>query len=166
MTVYLDASVLVPAFVADAGSAKVVEFLTSTPDERLVSEFAVAEVGSSLSRLVRMSDLTAGQAHEALAEFDNWRLATATTIDVQPVDVRHAGSIVRRFELGIRAPDALHLAVCNRLGATLVTMDRRLAQAARVSGVETEFLEASNPALAGQAGGGLTEDGGNRKRPL
>jgi predicted nucleic acid-binding protein len=37
---------------------------------------------------------------------------------------------VRNFALGLRAPDALHAAVCRRADLTLVTLDRRLASAA------------------------------------
>ena len=36
-----------------------------------------------------------------------------------------------RFELALRAPDALHLAMVRRLDASLITLDRRLAAAAR-----------------------------------
>ena len=46
-------------------------------------------------------------------------------------DLRLANHFVRRFELMLRAPDALHAAVCQRMGASLVTLDRRLADAAR-----------------------------------
>jgi predicted nucleic acid-binding protein len=38
---------------------------------------------------------------------------------------------VRRFDLKLRAPDALHLAICRRLQARLVTLDNNLARAAR-----------------------------------
>jgi hypothetical protein len=43
---------------------------------------------------------------------------------------------VRRFDLLLRAPDALHAAICRRLDLTLVTLDQRLAKAAREVGIE------------------------------
>ena len=43
---------------------------------------------------------------------------------------------VRRFDLKLRAPDALHAAICRRLGMRLVTLDRRLAAAARALGID------------------------------
>jgi uncharacterized protein len=53
-----------------------------------------------------------------------------------PVEIRSADAqltyiFARRFELALRAPDALHLAISRRLDATLITLDRRLAAAAR-----------------------------------
>ncbi len=43
---------------------------------------------------------------------------------------RSADIYVRRFELKLRTPDALHAAICRRTGSTLVTLDQRLADAA------------------------------------
>ena len=37
------------------------------------------------------------------------------------------------------APDALHAAVCRRLGLTLVTLDRRLGAAARELGLDVRI---------------------------
>jgi hypothetical protein len=45
-------------------------------------------------------------------------------------DCRLANIFVRRFDLRLRVPDALHAAICRRLGMRLVTLDRRLAAAA------------------------------------
>jgi predicted nucleic acid-binding protein len=47
---------------------------------------------------------------------------------------------VRRFELMLRAPDALHAAACKRAGHRLVTLDKRLAAAAKDLGVESVLL--------------------------
>jgi predicted nucleic acid-binding protein len=42
--------------------------------------------------------------------------------------------------LGLRAGDALHLAICADHGATLCTLDRRLNEAGPVLGVKTMLL--------------------------
>jgi predicted nucleic acid-binding protein len=55
----------------------------------------------------------------------------SSPVDIGATDARLAYIYVRRFDLGLRAPDALHLAIARRLDATLVTLDRRLATAAR-----------------------------------
>ena len=41
---------------------------------------------------------------------------------------------------GLRAGDALHLAICAHRGATLSTLDRRLSDAAPVLGIATMSL--------------------------
>jgi len=102
--------------------------------------FAAAEVASALSRLVRMALLTEADASARLADFDAWRAAMSLPVDIGASDARLAYIYVRRFDLGLRAPDALHLAIARRLDATLVTLDRRLATAARELGVAVEEL--------------------------
>ena len=99
-----------------------------TVDQELwVSDFAAAEVASALSRLVRMRSPPGERRETGLADFDVWRAAMTRVAEIRAVDARLAGVYVRRFDLALRAPDALHLAITRRLDATLVTFDRRLA---------------------------------------
>ncbi len=135
MTVYLDASVLLPSLLPEPASAAVDIFLDGLPSAPMVSDFAAAEVASAISRLVRMGSLTESIANRRLADFDAWRAKGADTIEVVGADVRLCGVIVRRFHLGLRSPDALHVAICRRLSATLVTLDSRLAAACESFGV-------------------------------
>jgi hypothetical protein len=67
-----------------------------------------------------------------------WRAVMSLPVDITASDARPADIYARRFDLGLRAPDALHLAIARRLDATLVTLDRRLATAARELGVPVE----------------------------
>jgi uncharacterized protein len=133
--VYLDASVLIPTIVTEQASAAVDAFLLANSDDRLVSEFAVAEVGSALSRLVRMGRIDPTDAADRLADFDEWRAGMTDTVDLGAQDCRLANTYVRRFDLMLRAPDALHIAICRRLDLMLVTLDRRMATAARELGL-------------------------------
>lgn len=140
MSVYLDASVILPTLIEEAGSALVDRFMAELTDDLIVSEFASAEVASALSRLVRTGLLDREDASLRLADFDAWRAATARDLDLQPADVRLANVFVRRFDLMLRAPDALHAAACRREDHLLVTLDRRLALAAVELGVRVKLL--------------------------
>ncbi len=140
MSIYLDASFLVPTLVEEPVSAAVKAYLATRPD-RLISDFGAAEVASALSRLVRSGLLTAAQGAARLADFDAWRAATSSPADVHPADLRLAYAYVRRFDLALRAPDALHLAIAHRLNATLVTLDGRLERAAGQLGIAVEVPE-------------------------
>lgn len=142
MKLYLDASVILPTMVSETKSGLVERFIRSADQGIAISEFAMAETASALSRLVRMRQMPAEQAQRHLTDLDAWRLADTLDVDIQPSDIRLANIFVRRFELMLRAPDALHAAVCQRLGLTLVTLDRRLAAAARDLGVAVEALVA------------------------
>jgi uncharacterized protein len=142
LSAYLDASVLLPTLIAEPTTEAVYDCLDTNDQELLISDFAAAEVASALSRLVRMALLTHADALARLADFDAWRTAMALPVDIGPSDARLAYIYVRRFDLRLRAPDALHLAIAHRLGATLVTLDRRLATAAREMGIEVEMPKA------------------------
>ena len=141
MNLYLDSSVLIPTLVEEPTTAAVQDLFRDRPDELAVSDFAAAEVASALSRLVRMERLSAAEAAERLADFDDWRAGATEAADMDPHDCRVANSYVRRFNLGLRAPDALHAAICRRLELRLVTLDRRLAAAAMELGIDVMVPE-------------------------
>ncbi len=138
MSTYLDASVLLSTLIAEPATEAVYDCLGADGRELLISDFAAAEVASALSRPVRMALLTDADASARLADFDAWRAAMSSPVDIASSDARLAYIYVRGFDLGLRAPDALHLAIARRLDAALVTLDRRLATAARELGVAVE----------------------------
>ena len=130
---------MIPAIIREDASEIVEAYLKSRPD-RLISDFAAAEVASALSRLVRTGLLGTAEAIVRLADFAAWRAATSSPIEIHAADVRLAYAYVCRFELMLRAPDALHLAIARRLDAVLATRDRRLANAGRELGVDIEVV--------------------------
>jgi predicted nucleic acid-binding protein len=140
LSAYLDASVMLPTLIEEAGSPAVDAFIASAGGGLVVSEFAAAEVASALSRLVRTGLLERDDALARLSDFDAWRAVATDDVDLQASDVRLARVLVRRFELLLRTPDALHAAICRRTGDTLVTLDRRLAAAAEELGVAVRLL--------------------------
>jgi predicted nucleic acid-binding protein len=137
---YLDASALLPMLITEPGSAAVDAFVEAAADVLVVSEFAAAEVASAMSRLVRTDRLAADDARARMADFDAWRAAATEDVELNAADVRLAHVYVRRFELMLRAPDALHAALCRRADLELITLDRRLATAAEALGVATRLL--------------------------
>ena len=143
MSAYLDTSVLLATLIAEPSTESVYDYLGAINQELLISDFAAAEVASTLSRLIRMRLLTDADASARLADFDAWRAAMSLLVDIRAADARLAYIYVRRFELGLRAPDALHLAITRRLEAALITLDRRLATAARELGIAIEMPTAS-----------------------
>ena len=61
-------------------------------------------------------------------------------LPVKPSDFRVAAKFSEHYETGIRANDALHLAVAREYGATLCTLDQRLAKAGPQLGVAAELI--------------------------
>jgi uncharacterized protein len=136
VSVYLDASTIIPTLVDEEATSRIQMYLRSIGEERrLISDFAATEVASALSRLVRMRLLSEAEGLVRLADFDAWRAVTSSALDIHPADLRLAYVYVRRFDLMLRAPDAVHLAIARRVDATLVTLDRRLSNAARELGI-------------------------------
>jgi predicted nucleic acid-binding protein len=142
VSAYLDASALLPTLIEEAASAAVDRFVAEADEPLIISEFAAAEVASALSRLVRTGVLDGGDAAARLADFDAWRAAATDDLDLQASDIRLAHIFVRRFDLMLRSPAALHAAVCRRADLLLVTLDKRLAAAAEALGVRTRLLAA------------------------
>jgi uncharacterized protein len=135
VSLYLDASVIIPVVVDERFTKAVGAFLVGWGDSLTVSDFAAAEVASALSRLVRMGVLEIAEAEQRLADFDVWRAGETDPAEMDAHDCRLANTYVRRFDLKLRAKDALHAAICRRLELQLATLDRRLAAAARVLGI-------------------------------
>jgi predicted nucleic acid-binding protein len=134
MTHYLDASALVSMFCADAHTPAVRRLLHGA-ERLLVSDFAAAEFASAVARLHRTDLLDRDEAEAIFGGFDLWNASRTLRIEALPADMAAAAMLVRRLALGLRAPDALNLAIAQRARAILVTFDLRMAAAARSLGV-------------------------------
>ncbi len=135
MSRYLDASVILPTIVDGPASAAVDAFIIANLNHLVISDFAAAEVAAALSRLVLMHKMDAADAAERMADFDAWRAEATDAVEVHASDVRLSNVLVRRFDLMLRAPDALHAAICRRTGDDLVTLVERMANAASALGI-------------------------------
>lgn len=134
MIAYLDASVIVPFLIAEPSSPRIRLWL-DTNDELVVSEFARGEVTAALHRAVRNGREPFADINMRLQMFERWCEETCSPAPFAVADMRTAADYVRRFDLALRMPDALHLAACARLGLTLASFDRRLLRAAEALGV-------------------------------
>ena len=131
---YLDANAIVSLFVAESMSSRVVEIIGASPERLTISDFGAGEFASAISRLVRTSNLSVSEAELRFEEFDRWKTDQVTLFLTRDV-LANAGELVRRFELRLRLPDAIHLALCAANRMTLVTGDKILRRAAGLKGV-------------------------------
>ncbi len=104
--------------------------------ELVVSQWVAAEFSSALSLQARQGRVEAEDVAEAERNFDGllqdeFRLEAVIGSDL----VRARRMVVR--DGGLKAPDALHLAIAERLGCVLATFDVPLDRAARNFGIET-----------------------------
>jgi predicted nucleic acid-binding protein len=134
LSVYLDASVLVPLFIDDNFSERA-EALLSAGAEPVVGDFAGAEFASVVSRKVRERRLTVAEGQNAFVTFDAWMSRVQGPVETTAADVSAATAILRRLDLPVRTADALHLAIAGRLASELATFDAKMAESARRLGL-------------------------------
>ena len=137
MSVYLDASVLVALFTDDAFSSRADAFLRRTAPALIISDFASAELAFATARKCRVGMLSKAEAQAAFSDFDACAVGRARRIEMGPADVAAAEAFLRRLDLTLGTADAINIAIAQRLGATLATLDRKMA-VAKTLGVMAE----------------------------
>lgn len=93
----------------------------------------VTEFHAALAFKLRTNQITLAIKQQAEAFFQSANAVLFTTIAVQRMDFRRAAVLGSRVELGLRAGDALHLAIAQDNDATLWTVDHRFRTAAEKS---------------------------------
>jgi predicted nucleic acid-binding protein len=132
---YLDTSVVVNLLLNEPFSARAEAFAKLNRDALVVTDFAAAEFSSAMARRVRMDETSKDEARAHLADLDEWIARSVLRMEITPADIARADSYMRRLDLALRTPDAIHIATARRLEARLATFDRRMADAARTLGV-------------------------------
>ena len=140
MSFYLDTSVIVSLFLDEPRTSAVAALIADRARPIVVSEFGVGEFSAAISTTVRMDRLTDIDGIDLLEDFDAWCAEAVMFAAVTSADLNDAIAIVRRFDLKLLFPDALHIATCRRIGATLVSGDRRQCDAAATLGVDVAAM--------------------------
>ncbi len=102
-----------------------------------ISDWVITEFSSALSVKLRRGEITSGDRARALNKFAEFTDASFAVLPVSSAHFRMAAQFADQYALGLRAGDALHLAICSSHGATLCTLDKRLSAAGPELGVQT-----------------------------
>lgn len=138
---YLDTSVIVASLSTEVASPRIQDWLAEQRASRLhVSEWTLTELSSAVALKVRTGQFDLKQRAAALAIASRWIAESFTLLPITSGHFRTAARIVDHYRLALRAGDALHLAVASDHGATVHTLDRRLAEAGPVLGIATQLL--------------------------
>lgn len=138
MLAYLDASFLIALFADDAFTPNARQFLEAEEPVLLVSDFACTEFASAVAKRVRVGQFGMSGAQLALSNFDAWLPRAAQQMSITSADIKVAEAYLRRLDLTLRTLDAIHIATVQRIGATLLTFDKKMAECARVLGIPVE----------------------------
>lgn len=138
---YLDSSLLVAALTNEPETARMQGWLGQQPGGELaISDWVTTEFSSALSVKLRARQIGPVHRADALAMFTRLATESFTVVPVSRLQFRTAVRFVEQHALGLRAGDALHLAICADHGATLCTLDQRLNDAGSALGLKTVLL--------------------------
>jgi uncharacterized protein len=135
VTVYFDTNVLVALFANDALNHRADKALRELRDIVVISSFTAAEFAVVIARRVRTRELSANDARTAFSNFDDWCARDTLRIELESIDVSIAAGLLRRLDLTLRTPDALHIAMAQRVGTSLLTFDKAMGSCAKSLGV-------------------------------
>ena len=141
MSVFVDTSVLVAALTHENSTSRAQLWLSQQSARQiLISDWVVTEFSAALSVKLRMAEIDRESRSAALAKFEQLRLVA---FEVRPVGREHfrkAARLADSHQSGLRAGDALHLAIAESEGARIATLDRRLANAAATLGLAYQLI--------------------------
>ncbi len=141
MKYYLDTSVVVAALTNEVATLRVLAWMDSQERGSLaISDWVVTEFSAALSMKIRRDEIDTTHRADALTQFHKM---VGRTLPLLPVESHHfstAAELADRHEHGLRAGDALNLAVAFDHGLTLSTLDLGQAQAGIELGISTRLL--------------------------
>ena len=104
----------------------------------MISDWTLVEAASALALKVRAGHLTPEQARAVRSHLDRWATDSFETLAIGRDAFRGATRLLDRPGTQLRAGDALHLAIAQDEGTTLVTFDVVLASEAASAGIAVD----------------------------
>lgn len=136
---YVDTSVLLALFLNEAKTPDAWQWLKNLQGSPLyVSYWTFTEFSSALGVRARMRLLDEPGRLQVIEDLRKLALARLVCVDCIPEDFQQAAALCDQWKLGLRAGDALHLAITQRFGWILSTLDIPLIEAARKLGLNVE----------------------------
>ena len=131
---YFDTSFLAPLIIPETTSGKVAAFVGRLPAEEFtVCHWTRVEFSSLIAREVRMGGLDVQAAARADARFEAMVDQSFSVLLPNADDFALAKRYLGRFETGLGAGDALHLAVAdNHRAAVIYSLDKTLLKAGKI----------------------------------
>lgn len=133
---YLDTAVVLALFVREPTSEPVGKWIASRRQPLTFSDWGLTECASALGIRLRRGELDADSATLAFRAMTTFATESCDLIACAGHHQKEAQGLLARLNLPLRAGDALHLAISQRIQATLVTCDKQLVAAAKEIGAK------------------------------
>lgn len=139
---YLDTSIIVPWFIKENKSVEIQKRIKdANHTEFVVSEWSLTEFVSAMGIKVRMKELSNETAKEAIKLLRETIAKSITLITPQVIDFKLAADYLIHFSLGLRAGDALHLAIATRIAVEkILTLDKLFLKAGQQFNLPIELI--------------------------
>jgi predicted nucleic acid-binding protein len=143
--IYFDTSFLVPLVVPEPTSDDVITFMQGLDEAQFaISHWVQVEFSSMIARSVRMRRIESRTARLMNAKFADRVGGFFNVLLPSGDDFNLARDYVMRFETGLKAGDALHLAIAsNRNAQAIYSLDDTVIKAGTKLGLPTAGLRAS-----------------------
>lgn len=130
--IYIDSSVIVSAITPEIDTDGVVSWIgRQGADDLFISEWVVTEVMSALALKVRSGQISEDVRALARTGFRAMRDQGLHMLEVDETHFRHATILINSCPVKLRAADALHLAIADRHGVAVCTLDVDMFSAAQ-----------------------------------
>ena len=139
MVAYLDTSIVASLFVVDAHTQRATAWLRRDEDIAF-SDWTLAEFSSVIATANRAGRVPSAMRAAAEQGLDRWVVRRGDALAVMTEDVRQARTLINSTSEPLRAGDALHLAITQRLGCSIATFDNAMRRAATDLGLLVEDL--------------------------
>jgi predicted nucleic acid-binding protein len=139
---YLDTSVLYEFYVRGSRTTEIRDFVKEQQKNLAISSWVEVEFYGVLGRRMRDGTIPANAASAFAYRYtEHVSRGLFKRFAVKEVSMNQASALVRRFTLGVKSADALHLGLVQAESLTLVTSDAALAAVATALGLETNLIE-------------------------
>ena len=140
MTIYFDTSVLVALLTREARSPDVRARVNGPAEQFATSNWVRAEFSAALSMKFRTRQITGDERTISEREFRRLLRESLVRITVRNRHFLDAAALAARSSSGLRAGDALHLAIAADQDATVWTLDKAMAKAAKELNLPAELI--------------------------
>lgn len=136
MRLYLDTSVFVSITTNEAIAPRVqLWFAAQDVNDMVISDWVLTEFYAAVAFKQRTTQISPEMRVGAEKLFEQYVTDSLDVFAVSRRDFQRAGEFAGNEALKLRAGDALHLAIAERLNAQICTLDKRLFAAAGEAGL-------------------------------